>query len=832
MAPEGVAQDVKKEAEAETQYLGANVLFNRGDYVQAIAAYEGFLKQFPEHPKAANVRYGLGLCYFQTRKYQEAATLLGELAKQPNAPDAARLNLFRGQALLMLKQYADAEAAFGAGIKTLPANADKALEQNLAISKLDALFHQQKWKALAPAADELVLPDGKSQVRVAFQGALARYELGELQEAVPRLQKLKGVVKGTDYEQQTHFLLAESLREMGQAKEALPEYQAAARHQGGFASEALYRAGVVQFQADDFEKAIASFESFMTQYGGKGDPVRERRVQVFLGRSHLEQKGYAKAEQVFEPLVNGEDGAEVALWHGRVFQRQGKYAEAEAIVAAALKRHAEDPLRPDLLFDLGQHQIKQQKFAEAGQSLDQLLRKFKEYDQRADAVRHNALCKHRVEDYAASLALCREFLAANAEAVGAAYMMFLEGENRFFLNQPKEAVAAYMAFIKAHEEHEQIPVARMRVGEAHFEGKEWDQALAVFESVLKTNPEGAVYDQLEFLMAECHHQKKDWARSVEFYELFAKSKPKSVNVDTALMKSGLVSERLKQFNNAIGSYRNLVAQHTGSRHVPQANIQLGVLLYEAGDMAGARAPLEAVWDLEQHDLRPNAGYYLAWVSLGEKKPADAARQFGGISEQFPEHQLAADARLQQAIVLGAAQEYAQAQQALELFLKAHPKHEMAGQAYYQLGSALMEQKQWPAAIEQFSNVPAKNDWRDDALYRTAWCERRAGNKPKAIPFYKELLEQFGESNMAGHALLELVELEYEAGQFDPAIARLGNYLKTNPAPADDQQAQAMYWLGWCLYGKKETDLAKAQFAKLKELFPESLAAKAPQPKID
>ena len=109
MAPEGVAQDVKKEAEAETQYLGANVLFNRGDYAQAIAAYEGFLKQFPEHPKAANVRYGLGLCYFQTRKYQEAAMLLGELAKQPNAPDAARLNLFRGQALLMLKQYADAE---------------------------------------------------------------------------------------------------------------------------------------------------------------------------------------------------------------------------------------------------------------------------------------------------------------------------------------------------------------------------------------------------------------------------------------------------------------------------------------------------------------------------------------------------------------------------------------------------------------------------------------------------------------------------------------------------------------------------------------------------
>ena len=833
MVPEGVAQDAKKEAEAEAQYLGANALFNRGDYARAIAEYEGFLKQFPDHPKAANVRYGLGLCYFQTRKYQEAAALLGEVAKQPNAPDAARLNLFRGQALQMLKQYAEAEVAFDTGIKALPANAEKALQQNLAISRLDALFHQQKWKAVASAADELKLPEGESQVRVAFQGALARYELGELQEAVPRLQKIKGAVKGTAYEQQTHFLLAESLRELGQTKEALPEYEAAARLPGGFASEALYRAGFVQFQADDFEKATASFEAFMAKYKGKGDPVREQRVQIFLGRAHLEQKAYAKAEQVFETLLTGAGaGAEAALWQGRVFQRQGKQAEAEATVASAMKRNAENPLRPDLLFDLGQHQMAQQKFAEAGQSLDQLLREFKEYDQRADAVRHNALCKHRAEDYAASLALCREFLAGNAEAVGAADMMFLEGENRFFLNQPKEAVVAYEAFIKAHDEHGQIPVARMRVGEAYFEGKEWDQALAAFEAILKTNPEGTVYDQLEFLMAECHHQKMDWAKAVELYELFAKDKPKSINADTALMKSGLASERLKQFNNAIGSYRKLAAQHAASRHVPQANFQLGVLLYEAGDMAGARVPLQAVWDLEQHDLRPNAGYYLAWVSLGEKNPAAAARRFGGISEQFPEHQLAADARLQQAIVLAAAQEHAQAQQALELFLKEHPKHEMAGQVYYQLGSALMEQKQWPAAIAQFANVPAKNDWRDDALYRSAWCERRADNKLKAIPFYKELLEQFGESNLAGHALLELVELEHEAAQFDPAIARLEAYLKANPAPADDHQAQAMYWLGWCWYGKKENELAKAKFAKLKELFPESTAAKATQPTIE
>ena len=34
----------------------------------------------------------------------------------------------------------------------------------------------------------------------------------------------------------------------------------------------------------------------------------------------------------------------------------------------------------------------------------------------------------------------------------------------------------------------------------------------------------------------------------------------------------------------------------------------------------------------------------------------------------------------------------------------------------------------------------------------------------------------------------------------------------------------MYWLGWCWFGKKENELAKAQF-EIKKLFPESAAAR-------
>ena len=124
---EGVAQNAKKEAEAETQYPAPTCYLTAAITPRLLPRRR--LPQTPLNIQRSLRGYGLGLC-FSTRKYQEAATLLGELAKQPNAPDAARLNLFRGQALLMLKQYAVAEA-FGAGIKALPANADKVLQQNL-----------------------------------------------------------------------------------------------------------------------------------------------------------------------------------------------------------------------------------------------------------------------------------------------------------------------------------------------------------------------------------------------------------------------------------------------------------------------------------------------------------------------------------------------------------------------------------------------------------------------------------------------------------------------------------------------------------------------------
>ena len=205
------AQNDKK---ADDAYLGANALFNLRLYEQAIGSYQEFLKNNPKHPKVINVRYGMGISHFQLKQYDKAVVLLSQVAGDPKAPDVPRANLFWGQSLLMLGKPANAEGAFAAGIKALPKDTkETALRANLQVSQLEALFQQKKWKGVVDAAKSLKGKVGNRSTRVGFQGAFALYELKQFKDAGNALTSLKPSVKGTAYEQQTHFLLAESLRD-------------------------------------------------------------------------------------------------------------------------------------------------------------------------------------------------------------------------------------------------------------------------------------------------------------------------------------------------------------------------------------------------------------------------------------------------------------------------------------------------------------------------------------------------------------------------------------------------------------------------------------------
>ena len=355
------AQEAGPKVVAEVLYLEANGHFNRGQYAQAIERYNTFLLKFPEHPKKINVQYGLGLSHFQLKKYQEAAVNLSEVLKDKGCPDVPRASYFLGQSLLKAGKYEAAEKALSSGLNALvepPADAKdlaqfQELHRSLKISRLDALVRQKKWESVVRESDALEGKTDAHSLQVSFHGALAQYELKQFKEAVSSLSDLEKKVKGTPFEQQLHFLLAESLRELDRPKEALTKYESAWLISGAFSGEALYRYGIIQFKEENFEKAAEAFGLLCENQKGKVTNDQYQRAQIYLGRSYLESGKINDAQKVFTLMVN-EAGAssEVYLWQGRVFYRQRKYAEAGKCITDALGKFPADERVPEMLFDL------------------------------------------------------------------------------------------------------------------------------------------------------------------------------------------------------------------------------------------------------------------------------------------------------------------------------------------------------------------------------------------------------------------------------------------------------------------------------------------------
>jgi TolA-binding protein len=814
--PSQAQKSKKKKDPATNLYFTANSLYNRKLYPLAAEEYEKFLAKYVAHPKAVAAQFGLSLSYFKMKKYDRAEPLLAKLAANTAAPQRVYIHLFLGQSRLQLKKIPQAEAAFSAGLKlSKPGDVQTSIQQGL----LDVQFEQKKWKEVVATSALLAKHKGDIGLLGRLRGAQAMYNLRQFRQAETVLAALKPMAAKKPYEQEVVFLLAEARRTQGDLKGAATEYENAARQtKGERAEEALFRLGFVRFQLNIYDQAAKNFSDYRFNHK-KGSHYQQ--AGILEGRAHLENKAFAKAESVFGNLSKEpKAGAEVFLWRARVFQRQEKYAEAVNVLKAASVKFAADPMAPELLFDLGNNLFGQEKYADAIKPFTQVIQQHKTFEQVPDAMRFSAHCLHYEKKFAESNKLCAQYLASHADKPKAADVAFLQAENLLFLKEHDKAVPAYQKFIAANTTHPQVSVAKLRVGQSYYQQKKWSEALKVLEPLAALKDAPKIFTEVHFMVGGCHYENGKWDKAITFFNKFAAENPREINADTALMKSGFASEQKVDSKAALATFEKLAngADYQKSVHLPHALVEIGRLQYGAKAYPAARVALQKV--IQAHAASPmkvQADYYLGWVALGEKKPEEAAKQFGAVADSKPKHELAAAARLQQGMALLGQGKSVEAQTAYQKFAASYPSDAKIDQAIFYLGKTMIEQKQWDPALAQFAKLSAmtKSELRDRALYESAWAEKMAGRSAKAMVHYEALLAGFPQSELLETSTFELAELEFEAAekgavaQYDAAIGRLtGLVAKTKNSSL---RHRAHYRLGWCHFNKRTFDLAAKSF---------------------
>ncbi len=319
--------------------------------------------------------------------------------------------------------------------------------------------------------------------------------------------------------------------------------------------------------------------------------------------------------------------------------------------------------------------------------------------------------------------------------------------------------------------------ARYRLGE-------FGKTLALcerFEGLAADRVSEAARADMAYLRADSLF--RSGAPAVDALAAFAEKYPQHASHAAALHLLASASEAAGDRPRAIAALDRLVRDHGGSERLPAALASLGRLRHAAGDRGGARATLERLArDFPDAPERATGDYFLGFIARDVGKSGDAAKWFGGMADRFPEHELAADARLQQAFALLGDDGRGEAGvAALERFAKDHAEDPRAADALYRAGSARFARKEWQAAAGRFSDLVSRakpTEFHARALYRLAWTQRELEEPGKAAESYLRLLREVSDDPLAATAAVELAELgddgEETVGLLEKWIPRLAD----------------------------------------------------------
>ncbi len=590
------------------------------------------------------------------------------------------------------------------------------------------LFNLGLWKQASESYKEYFAKHPRHQLadHAHFGLGLCYFNLKDYASAAVELDKAsKG--KGPD-RTETNLYLGQALL----LKTPPSPKSAEDAFKSGLIALGFERAGILRRSWD--QKSIAAWVE-----KNKASKKRSLAADVFVGlveASYMRNNWGSLVEKVnaFEKVFEGSNAEQrVRVLSGAA------YAELENYAKAAEAYHAASGLKgPDTseaLFRLGLTRLNHLKtYESAAENFRDFSKKYNKDPKLADANYNEALCY---------------------------YHGYYTGKK----DQLPKAIRTFETFYKSNKKHKLATVAQFYVGQLHHLNKDWKASVRTLEPLI--GAEDTDFKQLVFLVGDSYHRMKNWEKSAKHYMQYAKGNEEAQNADVALHNAGVAYSNLNKpdLNRAIAAYELLESKCPASPHLSSARLKLGIIHYQAGRFAAAERPLSKI--PSNHDLKPDADYFMAWASLDGGKPSEAAKRFKALHKRLerntPKHILVSNANLYQGVAEYDNRDYITSAQTLSGFLKRYESHEKVDEAAFNLGLAYKELKQWEKSIDSFDKVPRKSVLHDRALYESAWSMRSSGKVAQAIPYYSDLLDQHPESKFANTAALELAEVEFETG---------------------------------------------------------------------
>lgn len=776
--------------QGDEQYAAAAQRYADGSWTKAIAAFEAFAKEHPQHPRALDARFFVGEALLQTRQYDKARGQFLDFLQQ--APEHAN----RVQA-----QFRAAEALYLA-------------QDREAASRELAAFSEQHPKAalnvyaLAYLA-EIELDAGR------FDKAAAIYRDSE--KRFP-----EGPLK-----QETRFGLARALEGLGQNEDALRLFRSVVEQATSpLADSAALRAGVVLYERGDFDDAVRQLALFENDFAAS---KLQPQARYWIGLATLDAGRAQDALKIFETATRTAGDSEIlpGLWFGSARAKQALGDEQAAIehYQRIVDQWPQCPWADNSL-----HALLEAAFQQGdAEQFAALAARFKQQGAGGDMaprIKHllgrEALRRH---DYQSAI---ERFASIVAEDQSEAFTK----SNLYYLSVARLGAGDIAEALQVADGIEAQPgeVGLRRnllilKASAQFELQNNSEATSLLTACLREPLPADQAGECRAKLAICQARAGDVAAlRTTLGQMRRHDTDAAVFLPTVAYIAELMTNR-NETDLARELYALLTLDGTPHEWVSKGLANLGRLQLERGEVAESAKTFNRLLSKAASSSEAAEAALLQARALEQADQPDAAvAVYRQVAEQYAGQDAAAIALFEAAKLQDRLKQDRDAAELLRKLLAEAPEFEHIDAVLYQLAWVLTDLQQEAPAEAAFAKLlqdfPQSN-FRHDVLYRLAERAFDAGDAAKAAQHLRQLLAEEVKPRLLGHGL-------YLQGQ---VAAKQGNWAEVIPPmqrivaelPDHKLWLPANYWIAEAHFRSGDYDQAAKEFDSLAEATDDSQA---------
>ncbi|MHC4176964.1 MAG: tetratricopeptide repeat protein, partial [Planctomycetota bacterium] len=688
----------------------------------------------------------------------------------------------------------------------------------------ECLYNRNKKKEAAGRYSRLIqdYPRHDLAARALFALGVTRADLGQHKTALTTYAQFLKKFPENALVTETIMWRGESLYALGDYAEAARSYASAAGDKKfPMADYATVRQADVLAALKQYAQAAAVYASVPTKFK-KSKYIELCNLEA--GKKYYAAEDYPKAVSFLDKVVAGGGSSvpEAAHWIARSLLKQGKPAEALAVVEKILPRARKGPQAASLLMDRADatYEIPKRR-GESVALYAAVAAKYPKDPLAPQALYMAAFAAMGQGDHQTALDHADAFLADYADHELHLGAMHVKAESSLLSNQYAQAEKLYDQLLREVPDDRDAEIWKVHRGSAMYLQKKYQETIDALRPVAGQIGSPSLAAEAWYRIGRSQAALKQFPAAAKSLEASLAAEPKWKLADDAHLVLAYAYQQAGDLDKAKDNARKVIADFPNSKLLDMAHYRLGECSRLGDDLKTAVAQYGQIIDnWPGSPLMRHALYGLGWAQLGREDYASAEATFSTLVEKYPGDKLIPRTRYGRAVARRQLKKYAPAIEDMQALLAADPSREEKSRARHILGLCQKGLGKFDDAVATFGELFEKDpDYADaDSVYfELGWALKSLNKEGEAAQTFTLLTEKFPDSSLAADSHYLVGDFQYEKKEYRKAAQAY--YTAMNKAGKTKLGEEAAYKLGLAYYLLDNFEDARQSFKYQRATWP-------------